>query len=95
MPESPERAEVEAGRRDVLLGRHAVVPEFRRNELYETLLRIKHDQPRRYRREVSEGMQRRVEGYEHERAELGRRAEGLTGAAPGQITPAAIVTTFC
>lgn len=39
-------------------------PEFRRSEFYETLLRIRRDQPRRYAREVSAGMQRRVELYE-------------------------------
>jgi hypothetical protein len=42
----------------------AAAAEFRPNEFFETLLRIKRDQPRRYEREVSAGMQRRVESYE-------------------------------
>jgi hypothetical protein len=47
-------------------------PEFRPNELYETLLRIKRDQPRRYSSNVSIGTQRRVEDY----AVLKREHEG-------------------
>jgi hypothetical protein len=47
-------------------------PKFQRNEFYETLVRMKRDQPRRYRRNVSAGMQRCVEIYEERKV----RAEG-------------------
>jgi hypothetical protein len=43
-------------------------PEFPPNEFYETLLRIKRDQPRRYSSNVSAGTQRRVELYEERKA---------------------------
>jgi hypothetical protein len=43
-------------------------PEFRPDEYFELLLRIRHDQPRRYSREVSAGIQRRVELYEERKA---------------------------
>ncbi len=42
-------------------------PVFQRNEFYETLLRMKRDQPRRYRRNISAGTQRCVEIYEQQR----------------------------
>lgn len=37
---------------------------FTRNEFFETLLRIRRDEPRRFEREVSAGTRRRVELYE-------------------------------
>jgi hypothetical protein len=39
-------------------------PKFQRNEFYETLLRMKRDQPRRYDLNVSSGMQVCVQLYE-------------------------------
>jgi hypothetical protein len=38
-------------------------PEFQRNEWLEVLLRIRESQPRRYAREISFGLQVRVERY--------------------------------
>lgn len=51
-------------------------PAFRPDEFLETLLRIKRDQPRRYAREMSPGMQVRVERYAQER----KRAHESRGA---------------
>lgn len=48
--------------------------EFRPDENFEVLLRIRRDQLRRYAREVSAGIQRRVQLYEE------RRAAALTTA---------------
>lgn len=57
-------------------------PSFTRNEWLETLSRIKHDQPRRYAREVSAGTQVTVARYEEMRAEHERRQSAL--AAEGR-----------
>jgi hypothetical protein len=46
---------------------------FTRNEWLETLLRVKYDQPKRYAREVSAGLQVTVERYEQLRAAHVRR----------------------
>jgi hypothetical protein len=50
-------------------------PEFRPNEFFDTLLRIKRDQPRRYAREVSAGTRRRLELYEEEKARAHEHAQ--------------------
>lgn len=47
--------------------RHAET-NFQWNELYETLSRLRRDEPRRYQNNVSAGMQRRVEDYERRKA---------------------------
>jgi hypothetical protein len=52
-------------------------PEFRPNEFYEMLLRIKSDQPRRYAREVSPGLQVIVGRY----SDLKRAHEKVKAAA--------------
>lgn len=44
-------------------------PEFRPDEYFEVLLRIRRDQPRRYAREVSAGVNRRLELYEQRKAQ--------------------------
>jgi hypothetical protein len=44
--------------------REAIAP----NEYFETLLRIRRDQPRRFEREVSAGTQRRVQLYQETKA---------------------------
>ncbi len=44
-------------------------PEFRPDEYFEILLRIRSDQPRRYAREISAGIQRRVQLYEERKAQ--------------------------
>jgi len=51
-------------------------PEFRPDEYFEVLLRIRSDQPRRYAREVSAGIQKRVQLYEERKA---RAASGHGG----------------
>jgi hypothetical protein len=45
-------------------------PDFKPNEFYEVLLRMRREQPRRYKSSISLGTQRCVEIYE----ELKRRA---------------------
>jgi hypothetical protein len=63
-------------------GKLTVEPDgFVRNEWLETLSRIKADQPKRYAREVSAGLQVTVRKYEelkeeHERRQSPRAAEG-------------------
>lgn len=49
--------------REVSATQQQAEPESRRNEFYETLLRIKRDQPRRYQLNVGAGTRRRVEIY--------------------------------
>lgn len=61
---------------------------FVRNEWLETLSRIKHDQPGRYAREVSAGLQVTVSKYEqlkaeHERRPAARAAERKDADATG------------
>lgn len=58
--------------------RRRAEPEFRPDEFLETLLRIKRDQPRRYAREVSPGLKRRVELYEERKV---KAAETLKARA--------------
>jgi hypothetical protein len=58
----PELSEKRGG--EVSATKRQAEPEFQPKELYETLLRIKRDQPRRYQLNVSVGMQRCVESYE-------------------------------
>jgi hypothetical protein len=55
-------------------------PRFQRNEFYETLLRMRRDQPRRYKHSISAGMQRCVEIYEEQR-ELARESKVKPTAA--------------
>lgn len=54
--------------------RATAAPEFRPNEYFETLLRIWRDQPRRYKSEVSLGLQKRVELYERAKLVHARKA---------------------
>ena len=63
-------------------------PTFTRNEWLETLSRVKADQPKRYAREVSAGLQVTVDNYERLKAEheqrMPARREGrreVSGAA--------------
>lgn len=49
-------------------------PGFARNELFETLLRIRRDEPRRYAAEVGDGLRRRVELYELQKARARSRS---------------------
>jgi hypothetical protein len=49
-------------------------PEFRPDEYFEILLRIRRDQPRRYAREVSAGQRRRAELYEERKARAAAQA---------------------
>lgn len=64
-------------------------PEFRiPSELFEALIRLKHDQPRRYQSNVSVGMQRRVEIYETLKRERedgsGIAGDGLQNLSPSE-----------
>ncbi len=49
-------------------------PGFELNEFYETLLRMKRDQPRRYARSISAGTQRCVCLYAEQKALATRKA---------------------
>lgn len=68
MKRPPRRAKPDTSRKLV------VEPSgFVRNEWLETLSRIKHDQPKRYAREVSAGLQVTVGKYEQLKVEHERR----------------------
>ncbi|MBC7933158.1 MAG: hypothetical protein H7Z38_21555 [Rubrivivax sp.] len=56
-------------------------PEFQLNEFFETLLRVRDSQPRRYAREVSPGTRARVELYEEQKLLAAERAAMLEEAA--------------
>ncbi len=58
--------------------RRQAEPEFRRNEFFETLIRVRDNQPRRYEHKVSPGNRRRVELYEEQKLRANERRRGCT-----------------